>query len=89
MTNDNTLFLNGIDLELISIVIEGDQPNYELQDEGLQLYQLNDEFVLELVNRIHPEVNTSLNGLYQSSGNFCTQCEAHGFRQITYYLYRQ
>ncbi|MDC9726779.1 MAG: aminopeptidase N [Candidatus Thioglobus sp.] len=88
LTNDNTLFLNGIDLELISIVIEGDQPNYELQDEGLQLYQLNDEFVLELVNRIHPEVNTSLNGLYQSSGNFCTQCEAHGFRQITYYLDR-
>ncbi len=88
MTNDNTLFLNGIDLELISIVIDGDQPNYELQDEGLQLYQLKDEFVLEVVNRIHPEVNTSLNGLYQSSGNFCTQCEAHGFRQITYYLDR-
>ncbi|MBL6985296.1 MAG: aminopeptidase N, partial [Candidatus Thioglobus sp.] len=88
LTNDNTLFLNGIDLELISIVIDGDQPNYELQDEGLQLYQLKDEFVLEVVNRIHPEVNTSLNGLYQSSGNFCTQCEAHGFRQITYYLDR-
>jgi len=75
-------------LELISIVIDGDQPNYELQDEGLQLHQLKDEFVLEVVNRIHPETNTSLNGLYQSSGNFCTQCEAHGFRQITYYLDR-
>ena len=38
--------------------------------------------------RIHPESKTDLNGLYQSSGNFCTQCEAMGFRQITYYLDR-
>jgi aminopeptidase N len=80
--------LNGIDLELISIVIDGEKPNYELKNDGLQLQSLKDEFVLEVVNRIHPEANTSLNGLYQSSGNFCTQCEAHGFRQITYYLDR-
>nr|WP_138119566.1 aminopeptidase N [Bathymodiolus heckerae thiotrophic gill symbiont] len=85
---DGSLFLNGIDLELISIVLDGEKPNYELTDQGLQLHNLKDEFVLEIVNRIHPQTNTSLNGLYKSSGNFCTQCEAHGFRQITYYLDR-
>ena len=85
---DNSLFLDGVDLELISIVIDGNSVDYELSDKGLQLHHLKDEFVLEIVNCIHPEVNTSLNGLYQSSGNFCTQCEAHGFRQITYYLDR-
>ena len=85
---DNSLFLDGIDLELISLVIDGQPADYELSDKGVQLRHLKDEFVLEIVNRIHPELNTSLNGLYQSSGNFCTQCEAHGFRQITYYLDR-
>ena len=85
---NQTLFLNGVDLELISIVIDGVIPEYEVNKEGLRLHNLKDEFVLEISNRIHPESNTSLNGLYQSSGNFCTQCEAHGFRQITYYLDR-
>jgi aminopeptidase N len=86
--NDDSLALNGVELELISILLDGDKPDYELTDEELQLHNLPDEFILEIVNRIHPETNTSLNGLYQSSGNFCTQCEAHGFRQITYYLDR-
>jgi len=86
--NDNSLFLDGVDLELISITIDGEQPKYELSDKGLQLHDLKDDFILKIVNRIHPQTNTSLNGLYQSSGNFCTQCEAHGFRQITYYLDR-
>ena len=84
----NCLFLNGVDLELISITIKGVTPKYELTPEGLRLQDLSDEFVLEICNRIHPESNTSLNGLYQSSKNYCTQCEAHGFRQITYYLDR-
>ena len=82
------LFLNGVNLELISISIDGVQPNYQLVDEGLELSDLSDEFTLEITTHIYPEKNTSLNGLYQSSGNFCTQCEAHGFRQITYYLDR-
>ncbi len=82
------LFLNGVDLELISIAINGITPEYRLAEEGIELKNLSNDFVLEVENRIHPETNTSLNGLYQSSGNFCTQCEAHGFRQITYYLDR-
>jgi aminopeptidase N len=87
-SQEHRLFLNGINLELISILIDGVQPNYQLVDEGLEISDLADEFILEISTRIHPEKNTSLNGLYQSSGNFCTQCEAHGFRQITYYLDR-
>jgi aminopeptidase N len=87
-SQERSLFLNGVNLELISISIDGMQPNYQLVDEGLEISDLADEFTLEITTRIHPEKNTSLNGLYQSSGNFCTQCEAHGFRQITYYLDR-
>lgn len=82
------LFLDGISLELLCISINGGAANYELKENGLLLTNLPERFVLEIENRIHPEVNTSLNGLYQSSGNFCTQCEAEGFRQITYYLDR-
>ena len=82
------LFLDGISLELLCISINGGAANYELKENGLLLTNLPERFVLEIENRIHPEVNTSLSGLYQSSGNFCTQCEAEGFRQITYYLDR-
>ncbi|KAA0444591.1 MAG: aminopeptidase N, partial [Candidatus Thioglobus sp.] len=82
------LFLNGVDLELIAILIDGVQPNYQLSEQGLLLNNLAENFTLEIHNKIHPEANTSLNGLYKSSGNFCSQCEAHGFRQITYYLDR-
>ncbi|RUA04388.1 MAG: aminopeptidase N [Gammaproteobacteria bacterium] len=82
------LFLDGVELELISILVNGIEPNYKVSKEGLMLRDLPKNFILEIQNKIHPEVNTSLNGLYQSSGNFCTQCEAHGFRQITYYLDR-
>ena len=73
---------------MLSIKIEGLTVNYELKDDGLFLLNPPDNFNLEVQVRIHPESKTDLNGLYQSSGNFCTQCEAMGFRQITYYLDR-
>ena len=82
------LFLNGESLELLSIKVDGLTANYELKDDGLFLLNPPDKFVLEVKVKIHPESKTDLNGLYQSSGNFCTQCEAMGFRQITYYLDR-
>ncbi|WXT99990.1 MAG: Aminopeptidase N [Catillopecten margaritatus gill symbiont] len=82
------LFLDGVQLMLVSILVNGIKPDYKISKEGLTLNNLPKNFILEIQNKIHPEVNTSLNGLYQSSGNFCTQCEAHGFRQITYYLDR-
>ncbi len=84
----NELFLNGESLELISIKVDGLDVSYELKEDGLFLLNPPDDFVLEVKVRIHPESKTDLNGLYQSSGNFCTQCEAMGFRQITYYLDR-
>ena len=55
--NDDSLALNGVELELISILLDGDKPDYELTDEELQLHNLPDEFILEIVNRIHPEAN--------------------------------
>ena len=55
---------------------------------GLSLLNPPDVFILDVKVRIHPESKTDLNGLYQSSGNFCTQCEAMGFREITYFLDR-
>ena len=82
------LFLNGESLELLSIQVNGLDAKYELKEDGLFLLNPPDDFVLEVQVRIHPESKTDLNGLYQSSGNFCTQCEAMGFRQITYYLDR-
>ncbi|MGE4570632.1 MAG: M1 family aminopeptidase, partial [Gammaproteobacteria bacterium] len=82
------LFLDGVSLELLCVSIDGGAADYELKENGLLLTNLPERFVLEIDNRIHPETKTSLNGLYQSSGNFCTQCEAEGFRQITYYLDR-
>jgi len=82
------LFLNGESLELLSIKIDSLNANYELKDDGLFLVNPPENFVLEVKVKIHPESKTDLNGLYQSSGNFCTQCEAMGFRQITYYLDR-
>ena len=82
------LFLNGEALELLSIKIDGLDANYVLKDDGIFLVSPPKNFVLEVKVKIHPESKTDLNGLYQSSGNFCTQCEAMGFRQITYYLDR-
>ena len=75
-------------MELISIEIDKLSANYELKDDGLFLLNPPDNFILDVQVRIHPESKTDLNGLYQSSGNFCTQCEAMGFRKITYYLDR-
>ena len=80
--------MNGESLELLSIQVNGLNAQYELKEDGLFLLNPPDDFVLEVQVRIHPESKTDLNGLYQSSGNFCTQCEAMGFRQITYYLDR-
>ena len=85
------LELFGSELELEKISINGYElsaMDYELSDEGLALSNLANEFTLEIVTKIYPQKNTSLEGLYQSSGNFCTQCEAQGFRKITYFLDR-
>ena len=85
------LTLSGTDLELEKIAINGyelSENDYELSETSLILRNLADEFTLVITTRIYPQKNTSLEGLYQSSGNLCTQCEAQGFRKITYFLDR-
>jgi aminopeptidase N len=85
------LELNGENLELVGIRLEGrvlSAEEYQVTDKTLQLIPGLDRFELEIVTRIDPAANTSLEGLYCSSGNYCTQCEAEGFRKITYYLDR-
>ncbi len=85
------LELFGEELELKHIAINGyelGEKDYQLTDTGMVLNHLADEFTLVITTKIYPQTNTSLDGLYQSSGNFCTQCEAQGFRKITYFLDR-
>lgn len=85
------LVLNGEDLQLLGVWLEGREltaEEYHLSDDRLTLEQLPARFTLEILVEINPDENTSLSGLYRSSGNFCTQCEAMGFRRITYFLDR-
>ena len=82
------LVLDGVELELLSISVDGapvPASRYAELAEGLSLDVDKPEFVLEIHTRINPEDNTSLEGLYLSNGMYCTQCEAEGFRKITYY----
>lgn len=83
------LVLDGHDVKLVSICVNGKElkeGEYLLDSRHLTLLSPpSGTFALEIVNEIHPEQNTSLEGLYKSSGNFCTQCEAEGFRKITFY----
>ena len=86
--NQKPLVLHGENLELLSVMIDGELINaaqYQLTDETLTLI-VPDECELTCVTKIKPQDNTSLEGLYKSSGMYCTQCEAEGFRKITYYL---
>ncbi|MGV6859078.1 MAG: aminopeptidase N [bacterium] len=86
--DSGALRLEGEQLELLSVTMDGEllpAEAYSVDDEGLTLHSVPQRFELETRVRIHPEDNTALEGLYQSSGNYCTQCEAQGFRKITYF----
>ncbi|CAI9094101.1 OLC1v1029768C1 [Oldenlandia corymbosa var. corymbosa] len=87
--SSSPLVLDGQDLKLISVSVNGNQlreEDYKLSPRHLTLISPpNGNFTLEIVTEILPHKNTSLEGLYKSSGNFCTQCEAEGFRKITFY----
>lgn len=85
------LVLDGVNLELKHIalddqVLTADQ--YQVDAESLRLQPHTASFSLDTTVRIEPQNNTALEGLYRSGGMFCTQCEAEGFRKITYYLDR-
>lgn len=89
--NVSQLKLHGTDLELISLAINGNalpENAYEFGEESLTIKNTPAQFLLTSVTKIYPEKNTSLEGLYKSRTMYCTQCEAEGFRKITYYLDR-
>jgi len=85
------LVLDGQLLELLSVKladVDLTSSDYVLTPDSLTVQPTSDTFTLDTSVKIHPETNTALEGLYKSSGMFCTQCEAEGFRKITYYLDR-
>jgi aminopeptidase N len=85
------LVLDGEDLELRALAIDGRvlaASEYHVDEEALTIHTPPARFELETEVAIRPENNTQLSGLYASSGMYCTQCEAQGFRRITYFLDR-
>ncbi|WP_306133511.1 aminopeptidase N [Roseivivax marinus] len=82
---DRTFFLHGEDLTLISAAIDGSPVTPTLTEQGLTCEVPDAPFTWEAEVEIAPAKNTALEGLYMSNGMYCTQCEAEGFRKITYY----
>ncbi len=85
------LVLDGEDLTLLALCMNGQrlpEPFYTVDAESLTIHEVPERFTLEIITRIQPEKNTALEGLYVSNHIFCTQCEAEGFRKITYFLDR-
>ncbi|UGY11101.1 aminopeptidase N [Phyllobacterium pellucidum] len=90
---DAPLILDGDGLKLVDIRIDGaplGDNAYMASPERLEIRGLpeNGRFTLEITTEINPTLNRQLTGLYRSSGVYCTQCEAEGFRRITYFLDR-
>ena len=86
------LVLDGDGLSLVSLKLDGTElkpDSYRVTPDQLTIAQPpNGPFKLEIETLVDPSANTQLSGLYRTSGNFCTQCEAEGFRRITYFLDR-
>jgi aminopeptidase N len=88
---EGPLVLVGQQLELLAIAIDGSRltdNEYVLENDSLTIHNVSNSFELVISTRTEPQNNTELEGLYKSGGMFCTQCEAEGFRRITYYLDR-
>lgn len=87
-SSSNTLRLDGEQLELQQILIDGvelSNNEYSIDEEGITVFDIPDNCEIFTRVQIHPEENASLEGLYKSSSLFCTQCEAESFRRITFY----
>ncbi len=85
------LVLDGEDIELLSVALDGrtlSAGEYALGQESLSIDKTPERFTLETVSRICPQNNTRLEGLYATGSGFVTQCEAQGFRRITWFLDR-
>ncbi|WP_018981751.1 aminopeptidase N [Salinimonas chungwhensis] len=88
-SHDHALELDGDKLKLISVEVAGEAFEHFTQtDDKLVLENVPDTFTLTIVNEVDPQNNQALEGLYLSQNTYCTQCEAEGFRRITYYLDR-
>lgn len=88
---DNTLILNGVELEFVYAAINEktlNQTDYKITSENLIINDAPEKFRLTTQCKIYPDLNTSLEGFYRSNVMLCTQCEAEGFRKITYFLDR-
>ena len=82
------LELDGGELTTRRVVVDGTELSaneYQVEDDVMTLFDVPDEFTLETEVSIDPAGNTALEGLYKSSGMYCTQCEAEGFRRITWF----
>lgn len=87
----NLVLDGGPYMDLISVSLDGRAlaaGDYRLAPDELKIKSVPDLFELKIVTKLYPKGNTRLEGLYFSGGNFCTQCEAEGFRHITYFLDR-
>ncbi|WP_251359760.1 aminopeptidase N [Kangiella sp. TOML190] len=90
-SSNSDLQLNGEQLELLKVAVDGgelESDDYQVSDKHLIIKNCPQAFSLTTQVKIYPDQNTSLEGLYRSSEKYCTQCEAEGFRKITYYLDR-
>jgi aminopeptidase N len=88
---DSLLKLDGEALELLSVAIDGrplSPGEYSLDDASLSLLGVPERAVVTTISRLDPAANSTLSGLYLSNGNFFTQCEAQGFRRITWFIDR-
>ena len=86
--NGEPLHLDGRGFDLVSIKIDGKplvKNTFKIDSEQLTIFSPPDRFTLVIETAIKPNENTSLQGLYKSGGSYCTQCEAEGFRTITYF----
>lgn len=91
VARDASLELDGEELELLSVAVDGvelEPSEYLASDTALLIHSVPEQCIVACRTRIRPQDNTSLSGLYRSRNLFCTQCEAEGFRRITYYLDR-
>ena len=89
--NEKDLKLDAVNLELLEVSLNGlklQESRYIIEEENLTIINVPNEFEIKIKNKIYPQNNTELEGLYKSGDIFCTQNEPEGFRSITPYLDR-
>ncbi len=85
---DASLELDGDELELVSILLNKREVPHKVTSDSLSIPDVPEAFTLETLTRIVPQKNTKLEGLYATQSGFVTQCEAQGFRRITWFIDR-